>query len=145
MKRKQNYLKKQFIQIKIESKYLLSKVGELVDNLDSKRIPLSKNERVAGKIPYYGSTGIIDYVERYIFEEQLVLIGEDGAKWGENENSAFIIHGKSWVNNHAHVLRPHRNKILDKYLVEILNSLDLSAYITGQNVPNFPQLIFNKK
>ena len=130
--------------IKIESKYLLSKVGELVDNLDSKRIPLSKNERVAGKIPYYGSTGIIDYVERYIFEEQLVLIGEDGAKWGENENSAFIIHGKSWVNNHAHVLRPHRNKILDKYLVEILNSLDLSAYITGQNVPKLNQKNLNE-
>ena len=130
--------------IKIESKYSISKVGELVDNLDSQRIPLSKNERITGKIPYYGSTGVIDYVEKYIFEEQLVLIGEDGAKWGENENSAFIICGKSWVNNHAHVLRPHRNKVLDKYLVEILNKLDLSAYITGQNVPKLNQTNLNE-
>lgn len=107
------------------------------------RVPLSKNERISGNIPYYGATGIIDYVEKHIFDEQLVLIGEDGAKWGANENSAFSIKGKAWVNNHAHVLRPNRNKILDKYLIEILNKYDLSSYITGQNVPKLNQANLN--
>ena len=129
--------------VKIESKYPISKIGELVNNLDSKRIPLSKNERIAGNIPYYGATGIIDYIDKYLFDEQLVLIGEDGAKWGANEDSSFIITGKSWVNNHAHVLKPNRNKIIDKYLVEILNKLDLSVYITGQNVPKLNQTNLN--
>ena len=129
--------------VKIESKFELYKLGELVENLDNKRIPLSKNERISGEIPYYGATGIIDYVSKYIFDEKLVLIGEDGAKWGANENSAFSIEGKTWVNNHAHVLRPNRNKILDTYLIEILNKYDLSSYITGQNVPKLNQANLN--
>ncbi|MBR3654371.1 MAG: restriction endonuclease subunit S [Elusimicrobia bacterium] len=129
--------------VNIDSKFEIHKLGELVENLDSKRIPLSKNERVSGKIPYYGATGIIDYVDEYIFNEKLVLIGEDGAKWGANEKSAFQISGKTWVNNHAHVLRPNRNKILDKYLIEILNKYDLSSYITGQNVPKLNQYNLN--
>lgn len=129
--------------VKIESKFELYNLGELVENLDNKRIPLSKNERISGEIPYYGATGIIDYVSEYIFNEKLVLIGEDGAKWGANENSAFSIKGKTWVNNHAHVLRPKRNKILDTYLIEILNKYDLSSYITGQNVPKLNQANLN--
>lgn len=129
--------------VKIESRFELYKIGELVENLDSKRIPLSKNERISGEIPYYGATGIIDYVDKNIFDEKLVLIGEDGAKWGANENSAFSIEGKTWVNNHVHVLRPNRNKILDTYLIEILNKYDLSSYITGQNVPKLNQANLN--
>lgn len=129
--------------IKIESKFDLYKLGDLVENLDSKRIPLSKNERISGEIPYYGATGVIDYVEKHIFDEKLILIGEDGAKWGANENSAFSIDGKTWVNNHAHVLRPNRNKILDTYLIEILNKYDLSSYITGQNIPKLNQANLN--
>ncbi len=129
--------------VKIESKFDLYKLGDLVENLDSKRVPLSKNERISGEIPYYGATGVIDYVEKHIFDEKLVLIGEDGAKWGANENSAFSIDGKTWVNNHAHVLRPNRNKILDTYLIEILNKYDLSSYITGQNVPKLNQANLN--
>lgn len=125
--------------VKISSRFKLYKLGEIVEILDNMRVPLSKNERISGNIPYYGATGIIDYVEKHIFDEQLVLIGEDGAKWGANENSAFSIKGKTWVNNHAHVLRPNRNKILDKYLIEIVNKYDLSSYITGQNVPKLNQ------
>lgn len=125
--------------VKISSRFKLYKLSEIVEILDNMRVPLSKNERISGNIPYYGATGIIDYVEKHIFDEQLVLIGEDGAKWGANENSAFSIKGKTWVNNHAHVLRPNRNKILDKYLIEIVNKCDLSSYITGQNVPKLNQ------
>jgi type I restriction enzyme M protein len=130
--------------VKIETKWELKKLGELVENFDNKRIPLSKGERESGKVPYYGATGVIDYVKSYIFNEKLILIGEDGAKWGANENSAFIVEGKSWVNNHAHVLKPFREIIVDEYLVEILNYQDLDVYITGLNVPKLNQANLNQ-
>lgn len=130
--------------IKIESRWPLEKLGDLVENLDNQRIPLTKGDRLPGSIPYYGATGVIDYVEKFIFDEKLVLIGEDGAKWGPNENSAFIVEGKTWVNNHAHVLRPIRSKIIDEYLVEILNHQDLAEHITGLNVPKLNQANLNQ-
>jgi type I restriction enzyme M protein len=129
--------------VKIDSKYDIKKLGELVDNFDNKRIPLSKSAREKGDYPYYGATGIIDYVNDFIFDEKLILIGEDGAKWGANENSAFIVEGKYWVNNHAHVIKPNRELILDKFLVEILNKFDLSEYISGLSVPKLNQASLN--
>lgn len=105
---------------------------------------MSQRDREKGLYPYYGATGIIDYVKEFIFDEKLVLIGEDGAKWGSNENSAFIAEGKYWVNNHAHVLKPNIDVILDKFLVEILNKFDLSDYITGMNVPKLNQANLNQ-
>ncbi len=124
---------------KINSKWCLKQLSELIDVLDEKRIPVSENMRNRGQYPYYGASGIIDYVDNYIFDEKLILIGEDGAKWGSGENSSFIAEGKYWVNNHAHVLRPKRDKVLDLYLVSILNFMDLSPYITGLNVPKLNQ------
>lgn len=115
------------------------KLGELCEILDSKRKPVSKKDRVAGEYPYYGATGIQDYVANYIFDESLVLVGEDGAKWGAGENTAYAISGKSWVNNHAHVLRPNRNKILDNYLIYYLNQMDLRPYITGAIIEKLNQ------
>ena len=114
-------------------------LGEICDILDSKRKPITKNKRLVGSIPYYGATGILDYVKDYIFEEKLVLLGEDGAKWGAGENSAYIINGKTWVNNHAHVLRPRRDIICDEFLVCYLNYTDLSDSITGVTVPKLNQ------
>jgi len=125
--------------VKIESKWNVVKLGDKVEIFDNQRAPLSQRERIRGEYPYYGATGIIDYIHQYIFDEQLILIGEDGAKWSANENSAFIANGKYWVNNHAHVLKPNREELLDKYLVEILNKYDLSEYITGLNVPKLNQ------
>ena len=87
-------------------------LGEICDVLDNKRKPITKKNRIEGDIPYYGATGILSYVKDFLFDEQLVLLGEDGAKWESGANSAFIISGKTWVNNHAHVLRPIRT-ILD--------------------------------
>ena len=78
-------------------------------------------------------------MDDYIFDEKLVLISEDGAKWGVGEKTAFIAEGKYWVNNHAHVLRPDRNKILDEILVAYINSIDLKPYITGVTVPKLNQ------
>ena len=114
-------------------------LGEVSEVLDSKRKPVTKADRKQGKYPYYGATGIVDYVDGYIFDEKLVLIGEDGAKWGVGEKTAFIAEGKYWVNNHAHVLRPNRNKILDEILTAYINSIDLMFYITGVTVPKLNQ------
>ncbi|WP_445767645.1 N-6 DNA methylase [Rheinheimera sp.] len=122
-----------------QSKFPRVLLGEVVEILDSKRKPITKQDRIAGPFPYYGATGVVDYVENYIFDEQLVLVGEDGAKWGACEKTAFAISGKTWVNNHAHVLRPKREYILDIYLIEMLNQMDLSGYITGVTVPKLNQ------
>src|SRR5690606_36931280 len=96
-------------------------LGEICDILDSRRKPITKKDRTPGPYPYYGASGVLDYVEGYLFDEPLVLIGEDGAKWGPNDRSAFHIEGKAWVNNHAHVIRPHRNVVLVEWLTYYLN------------------------
>ena len=114
-------------------------LGDLCDILDRVREPITKRDRVPGPYPYYGATGILDYVEGYLFDEPLVLVGEDGAKWESGENSAFGVSGKFWVNNHAHVLRPNRGVVLDAWLIYFLNHLDLTPYITGLTVPKLNQ------
>lgn len=114
-------------------------LGTITDILDSQRKPVTKRDRKSGPYPYYGATGILDYVDGYLFDEPLILVGEDGAKWGSGENSAFAIDGKCWVNNHAHVLRPHRNKIIDNWLIYFLNYTDLMEYVSGLTVPKLNQ------
>lgn len=114
-------------------------LGELCDVLDYKRKPITKRDRIAGECPYYGATGILGYVEGYIFDEKLVLVGEDGAKWASGENTAFAVDGKCWVNNHAHVLRPQRTEVLDNWLIYFLNHSDLSEFVSGLTVPKLNQ------
>lgn len=114
-------------------------LGDLCDILDSMRKPVTKKDRVAGEIPYYGATGIQDYVAAHLFDEPLVLVGEDGAKWGAGENTAFAVSGKCWVNNHAHVLRPDRKKVVDNWLIYYLNATDLNEYVSGLTVPKLNQ------
>jgi type I restriction enzyme S subunit len=115
------------------------RLGSLCDVLDSKRKPITKRHRIAGPFPYYGATGVLDHVAGYLFNEPLVLVGEDGAKWGSGESTAFPVQGKVWVNNHAHVLRPHRDAILDSWLIYHLNHLDLTPFVTGLTVPKLNQ------
>ena len=107
--------------------------------LDSRRKPITKRDRKPGEYRYYGATGILDYVEDYIFDEKLILIGEDGAKWGVGENTSFIVEGKYWVNNHAHVIRPNRGVVLDEWITYHLNANDLMPFITGLTVPKLNQ------
>jgi len=123
----------------LKSNFELKELREIVEVLDKKRKPLKKTERIHGDYPYYGATGIIDYINDYIFDDELVLVGEDGAKWGVNEKSAFIAKGKYWVNNHAHVLKPDNSIVNNSYLVNILNNMDLSNFITGMTVPKLNQ------
>jgi len=107
------------------------KLKYLTTNLDSMRVPISSEDRVKGEIPYYGATGIIDYVNSYIFDEKLLLIGEDGAPFFEKyKDVAFIINGKSWVNNHAHVLRV-KDTIKSELIMHQLNITDYKFYIKG--------------
>ncbi|MDX6767540.1 MAG: N-6 DNA methylase [Candidatus Methylacidiphilales bacterium] len=125
--------------IPIHPDWPMVELGECVEILDSKRRPITKSDRKPGPFPYYGATGVLDYVEDYLFDEPLVLVGEDGAKWGAHDKTAFAISGKTWVNNHAHVLRPVRTILLDLYLITALNEMDLSRHITGVTVPKLNQ------
>lgn len=115
------------------------RLGQLCEILDSRRKPITKRDRVPGPIPYYGATGIQDYVRDFLFDEALVLVGEDGAKWASGERTAFGVDGKCWVNNHAHVLRPRRDQICDYWLITYLIHLDLTAFVSGLTVPKLTQ------
>ena len=114
-------------------------LGDLCEILDTRRKPITKKNRTHGEYPYYGATGIVDWVADYIFDEELVLIGEDGAKWEAGEKTAFIVDGKYWVNNHAHVVKPNTGKILNKWLTYYLCGIDLKPWVTGMTVPKLNQ------
>ena len=105
----------------------------LSDNFDSKRVPLNSAERaeMIGDYPYYGATGIVDYINNFIFDGEFVLIGEDGAPFFiQGKDVAFIAEGKFWVNNHAHILQTN-DKILSTIFCHQLNCVDYKGYITG--------------
>jgi len=114
-------------------------IDDLCEILDRLRKPISQKDRISGEYPYYGASGILDYINDYIFDERLLLIGEDGAKWGANENTAFMADGKYWVNNHAHIMRPNNSLVMDSILVYYLNTTDLNEYITGATVKKLNQ------
>jgi len=120
-------------------KWMNKQLGDLCDVFDSQRKPITRRDRVSGDIPYYGATGIQDYVDGFIFDEPLVLVGEDGAKWGPGERTAFAVSGQCWVNNHAHVVRPRRNMVLDHWLIFFLNTSDLNEFVSGLTVPKLTQ------
>ena len=122
----------------IPESWVWVRLGEVVDILDSMRRPITKVDRKPGPYPYYGASCIQDYVADYIFDEPLVLLGEDGAKWGRGDNSAYRISGKTWVNNHAHVLRP-LGGVKHDYLVHVLCISDLTSFVTGTTVPKLNQ------
>ena len=121
------------------TKWPMVELGEVCEILDKRRRPVTKSDRKPGPYPYFGATGILDYVDQFIFNEKLVLVGEDGAKWSSGDKTAFIAKGKYWVNNHAHVLRPDKNKLIDELLVYILNQQDLTPFIRGITVPKLNQ------
>ncbi len=110
-------------------------LGELAENLDSKRRPITSNQRDPGDIPYYGASGIVDYVQDYIFDGDFLLVSEDGANLlARNTPIAFSIGGKSWVNNHAHVLK-FETYAERRYVEYYLNGIDLTPYISGAAQP----------
>ena len=106
---------------------------ELCEVLNNRRQPITSSDRQSGPFPYYGASGIVDYVDGFIFDETLVLVGEDGAKWAAFEETAFLAFGKYWVNNHAHVLKPYAVNMT--FLVTYLFLLDLEGFVSGAAPP----------
>ena len=118
-------------------------LDQIATNLDSKRIPITKSDRIAGKYPYYGASGIVDYVENYIFDGDTLLISEDGANLlARSTPIAFSVSGKYWVNNHAHILK-FNNMETQRFVELYLESIPLDEYITGAAQPKLNQKALN--
>ena len=121
-------------------------IEDLAEFCNAKRVPLSSMQRqqLQGSYPYYGASGIVDYVNDYIFEGSHVLISEDGENLkSRNTPIAFEASGKFWVNNHAHILKakePHLTKILIHYFAQ----LDLTPYLTGAVQPKLNKATLSK-
>ena len=108
-----------------------AKLGDICDILDSRRIPITAADRIAGPYPYYGANGVQDYVADYIFDDELVLLAEDGGNFGSKEKPiAYRVSGKCWVNNHAHVLKPKEGLDVD-YLCYSLMFYDVGQLVNG--------------
>lgn len=112
-------------------------LGSVVTFLDGQRRPVKDSDRakMRGEIPYYGASGIVDYVNDYLFDDDLILLGEDGENIvSRNTRLAFRVYGKIWVNNHAHVLKPLPH-ISIGYLTDFLESLNYESYNSGTAQP----------
>ena len=119
------------------------RLGDIGCNLDSRRVPITKAKRKAGDIPYYGASGVVDYVDGHIFDEDLLLISEDGANLlARTYPIAFSISGKSWVNNHAHVIR-FDDLVSQRFVEYYLNSISLAPYVSGMAQPKLNQKSLN--
>jgi len=119
-------------------------LGRVAENLDNKRVPITSSDRKAGDVPYYGASGIVDYVEGFIFDEDLLCVSEDGANLvARTYPIAFPISGKTWVNNHAHVLR-FENACTQKFVEVYLNSIKLDDFITGMAQPKLNKAMLDR-
>ena len=134
----------------------ITKIRFVSECLDGKRVPLNAEQRgkIPGDYPYWGANGVVDYVDNWLFDEDLILIGEDGAPFFEpNKDVAFNVSGKIWVNNHAHILRPKVDTVCPVFLKYALNQVDfyliysylkasigfnLAAFLAGKYPKNTP-------
>jgi type I restriction enzyme S subunit len=109
------------------------RLGEVAGIYDNKRVPLSENVRknMKGIYPYCGANGIIDYINDYIFDGEYVLVAEDGGRYGKFENTAYIMNGKFWVNNHAHILQAKDGISINKFILYWFIYADISQYVAG--------------
>jgi len=127
-----------------KQKYPNVLLGDICENLDSQRKPVTKSDRTQGKYPYYGASGIVDYVEEYIFDGKYLLVSEDGANLlARSTPIAFSVEGKVWVNNHAHILK-FSESVTQTFIELYLNSIDLSNYVTGAAQPKLTQASLNR-
>ena len=121
-----------------------AKLEDCCEILDSKRIPVTANKRRNGKYPYYGANGLQDYVDDYIFDDELVLLAEDGGNFNSKEKPiAYRVSGKCWVNNHAHVLKPKQGINVD-YLCYALMYYDVSGLVNGATRQKLTQATMRK-
>ncbi len=133
--------------------WVWTRLEDCVEILDGKRVPINAEEREkrnAGKLesqlfPYYGATGQVGWIDDFLFDEELLLLGEDGAPFFEpTKHKAYIIKGKTWINNHAHVLRARYGLTLNTLLCQYLNVFDYHDYVTGTTRPKLPQAPLKK-
>ena len=114
-------------------------LGDLTDNFDSIRVPVKQVDRRPGSYPYYGASGIIDYIDDHLFDGEYLLIAEDGENLRtRNTPIAFLASGKFWVNNHAHIVKGNQ-KADTRYLMYAISALDISGYLTGSTMPKLTQ------
>jgi len=131
-------------QAKLPKGWEAKTLNQISENLDSKRVPITKSVRNEGSIPYYGASGIVDYVVDYLFDEDLLCVSEDGANLlARTYPIAFSISGKTWVNNHAHILR-FEHKVSQKFVELYLNSIKLDDFVSGMAQPKLNQAMLNK-
>ncbi|HIK16468.1 MAG TPA: restriction endonuclease subunit S [Leptolyngbyaceae cyanobacterium M33_DOE_097] len=131
------YLSKTSIESSCPQKWKLVDLHTIVTSLDSRRIPIEASRRSSrkGAYRYYGASGIIDYIDDFIFDEETLLVAEDGANLlARSTPIAFKVSGKYWVNNHAHVLKIKEQADID-FVNYFLNQIDLEPYITGSAQP----------
>jgi type I restriction enzyme S subunit len=122
----------------------MKSLGKIAENLDNRRVPITSSSRKAGEVPYYGASGIVDYVEGFIFDEDLLCVSEDGANLvARTYPIAFSISGKTWVNNHAHVLR-FEHACTQKFVEVYLNSIKLDDYLTGMAQPKLNKAMLDR-
>ena len=118
---------------------------EVTINFDKKRVPLSgaQREKKQGNFRYYGAQGVIDHIDDFIFDGTYLLIAEDGENLkSKKQNIAQVVEGQFWVNNHAHIVQG--NELCNtRYLCYLLNSMDLSGYVTGSAQPKLSQANLN--
>lgn len=132
----------------------LKPLNELLDLEDSKRIPLSNKERAErrGIYPYYGATGIMDHVDDYLFDEDLLLLAEDGSTSDENGNPVVqYIWGRNWVNNHAHIIKPKQKGqlyyyyfVLKQIPVVLIETGSIQKKISQQNLLAYKAIVPSK-
>lgn len=121
-------------------------INDLASNLDSRRVPVKEIDRarIKGIYPYYGASGVIDTINKYIFEGEHVLLGEDGENvFSRKLPLAFIADGKFWVNNHAHIFKP-KHSTNTVFLAELLESIDYSVVISGTAQPKLTKQAIEK-
>lgn len=131
----ERFIRTQLIQIGNHKGDSQLTINNVCDILDNKRKPLSSRERdaIKGDYPYYGVNGIVDYINTYIFDDELVLLAEDCGNYQnyKEEPIAYLITGKSWINNHVHVLKAKKDMILSKWLYYSLAHKDIVRFING--------------
>lgn len=126
------------------SKWRTFTLGEITVNHDGKRKPVKESQRRAGPYPYYGASGIVDYVDDYLLDGDYLLIAEDGENLRSRKTPiAFMARGKSWVNNHAHIVTGN-DKADTRFLMYALQGMDIGGYLTGAVMPKLTQGNLNK-
>jgi type I restriction enzyme S subunit len=128
----------------MSSEWPIEKLGDLTINLDTKRKPVKEADRKPGPYPYYGASGIVDYVDGYIFDGEHLLIAEDGENLRTRQTPiAFRACGKFWVNNHAHIVVGNE-RASTRYLEYAVLASDITSYLTGAVMPKLTQGNMNR-